>query len=208
MDPSSVIPANAGIQPENRHLGESHTLRLPGVRRGPEKSGEPRTCWLAVICKPRQESVAEENLVRQGFHVYLPRLRIRRRRRGQWIDSIEVLFPRYIFIRIDPLLQNLAPVRSTRGAAGLVRFGGQPAVVPDEVIDALLQCQDPASGLHQENRTALSSGDRIKLVDGPFAGMEAVFAEPDGEKRVIVLLELLGKTNKVRVDRDWVAKAA
>jgi hypothetical protein len=38
--------------------------------------------------------------------------------------------------------------------------------------------------------------------------MEAVFAEQDGEKRVIVLLELLGKTNKVRLLRDWVARAA
>jgi len=38
--------------------------------------------------------------------------------------------------------------------------------------------------------------------------MEAVFAEKDGEKRVIVLLELLGKTNQVRVARDWVARAA
>jgi transcriptional antiterminator RfaH len=62
--------------------------------------------------------------------------------------------------------------------------------------------------LHQENRILFCAGDRIKLVEGPFAGMEAVFAEQDGEKRVIVLLELLGKTNKVRVERDWVAKAA
>ena len=164
--------------------------------------------WYAVCCKPRQEAVAEENLVRQDFHVYLPRIRIRRHRRGQWIDAVEVLFPRYLFIRIDPLQRNMAPVRSTRGAVGLVRFGGQPAVVPDEVMDALLQCEDPASGLHQENRTPFSNGDRIKLVDGPFAGMEAVFAEQDGEQRVIVLLELMGKTNQVRVSRDWVARAA
>ena len=61
---------------------------------------------------------------------------------------------------------------------------------------------------NQENRIPLSAGDRVKLVDGPFAGMEAVFAEKDGEKRVIVLLELLGKTNQVRVARDWVARAA
>ena len=171
-------------------------------------SYEPRTCWYAVCCKPRQEAVAEANLVRQDFHVYLPRIRIRRRRRGQWIDAVEVLFPRYLFIRIDPLRCSTAPVRSTRGVAGLVRFGGQPAVVPDEVIDALLQCEDPTSGLHQDNRPRFRTGDRIKLVEGPFAGMEAVFAEQDGEKRVIVLLELLGKTNKVRVARDWVARAA
>lgn len=53
-----------------------------------------------------------------------------------------------------------------------------------------------------------ASRARIKLANRPFTGMEAVFAEQDGEKRVIVLLELLGKTSKVRVLRDWVARAA
>ena len=84
-------------------------------------------CWYAVCCKPRQESVAEDNLLRQGFHVYLPRIRIRQRRRKQWLDAVEVLFPRYVFIRIDPLRRSTAAVRSTRGVVGLVRFGGQPA---------------------------------------------------------------------------------
>jgi transcriptional antiterminator RfaH len=164
--------------------------------------------WYAVCCKPRQETVAEENLLRQGFHVYLPRIRIRQRRRGQWLDAVEVLFPRYIFIRIDPLRRTTAPVRSTRGVIGLVRFGGQPAVVPDSVMEALLQREDSASGLHQDKRPLFSAGEAVKFVDGPLAGMEGVFTEQDGEKRVIVLLELLGKANKVKVDRDWIAKAA
>lgn len=164
--------------------------------------------WYAVCCKPRQETVAEENLLRQGFQVYLPRIRIRQRRRGQWLDAVEVLFPRYIFIRIDPLRRTTAPVRSTRGVIGLVRFGGQPAVVPDAVMEALLQREDAASGLHQDNRPLFSAGEPIKLVDGPLTGMEGVFTQQDGDKRVIVLLELLGKANKVRVDRDWIAKAA
>ena len=30
----------------------------------------------------------------------------------------------------------------------------------------------------------------------------------NGDKRVIVLLELLGKANKVGVSRDWIARAA
>jgi transcriptional antiterminator RfaH len=164
--------------------------------------------WYAVCCKPRQETVAEENLLRQGFHVYLPRIRIRQRRRGQWLDAVEVLFPRYIFIRIDPLRRTTAPVRSTRGVIGLVRFGGQPAVVPDSVMEALLQREDAASGLHQDNRPLFSAGEAVKFVDGPLAGVEGVFTEQDGEKRVIVLLELLGKANKVSVSRDWIAKAA
>ena len=164
--------------------------------------------WYAVSCKPRQETIAEENLLRQGFHVYLPRIRIRQRRRGQWLDAIEVLFPRYIFIRLDPLQRSTAPVRSTRGVVGLVRFGGQPAVVPDGIMQALKQREDAASGMHEDKRPPFSAGEVVKIVDGPLAGMEGVFTQQDGEKRVIVLLELLGKANKVRVDRDWIAKAA
>ena len=164
--------------------------------------------WYAVCCKPRQEAVAEENLLRQGFQVYLPRIRMRQRRRGAWIDAVEVLFPRYIFIRIDPQRRSTASVRSTRGAVGMVRFGGQPAVVPDAVMDALRQREDAASGMHEDKRPLFNAGDAVKLVDGPLAGMEAVFTEQDGDKRVIVLLELLGKANKVTVSRDWIARAA
>lgn len=171
-----------------------------------ENAGVER--WYAVCCKPRQEAVAEENLQRQGFRVYLPRIRIRQRRRGQWIDAVEVLFPRYIFIRVDPLRRSTATVRSTRGVVGLVRFGGKPALVPDAVMEALLQREDAATGLHQDNRPLLSAGEPVKLVDGPLAGMEGIFTQHDGHKRVIVLLELLGKANRVTVSRDWVARAA
>ncbi len=165
-------------------------------------------CWYAVCCKPRREAVAEENLLRQGFHVYLPLIRIRQRRRGQWIDAVEVLFPLYIFIRLDPLRRSTATVRSTRGVVGLVRFGGQPAVVPDAVMEALLRREDAASGLHQDNRPLFSAGEASKLVGGPLTGMEGVFTQQDGDKRVIVLLELLGKANQVSVNRDWIARAA
>ena len=99
-------------------------------------------------------------------------------------------------------------MRSTRGVVGLVRFGGQPATVPDEVMDALLQREDASVGLHLDKRPLFSTGEAIKLVDGPLTGMEGVFAQKDGDKRVIVLLELMGKASRVTVSRDWIARAA
>ena len=164
--------------------------------------------WYAICCKPRQEAVAEENLLRQGYHAYLPRIRNTCRSRGQWIDKVEPLFPRYLFIRLDPNMRSTAPVRSTHGAAGLVRQGGLPAVVPEQVIEAIMQRADADSGLHQDNRPLFCVGEPIRLVEGPVAGMEGVFNEEDGEQRVIVLLELLGKANKMKVNRDWVVPAA
>lgn len=164
--------------------------------------------WYAVCCKPRQEAVAEENLLRQGYRTYLPRIRNSRRRRGQWVDVIEPLFPRYLFIRINPVLHSTAPVRSTRGAVGLVRFGGTPAVIPEQMIEAIRRRADANSGLHLSDHPLFCAGDAIRLAEGPLAGMEGVFIEENAEKRVIVLLELLGKANKIRVDRNWVVPLA
>lgn len=164
--------------------------------------------WYAVNCKPRQESVAEENLHRQGFHVYLPRIQTVRRARGRWVDGVEALFPRYLFIRVDPERRSLSPVRSTRGANGLVRFGGCAVMVPDEVIAALQRRQDPETGVVPNDRTLFAAGETIRVVDGPLAGMDGVFCEQDGDMRAILLLELLGKLHRTSVDRCWIAKAA
>jgi transcriptional antiterminator RfaH len=104
--------------------------------------------------------------------------------------------------------RSTATVRSTRGVVGLVRFGGQPAVVPDAVMAALRQREDAASGLHEDKRPLFKAGEAVKLVEGPLAGMEGIFTEQDGDKRVILLLDLLGKVNKVTVSRDWITRAA
>ena len=164
--------------------------------------------WLAVHCKPRQEMIAQENLLRQGYAVYLPRVQNSRRLRGQWIDVVVALFPRYLFIQIDPAISSIAPVRSTRGVVGLVNFGGQPTVIADAIIEGIRQRENAATGLHQQHRPIFNAGEYVKLVDGPLAGLDAVFAEEDGCARVNVLLELLGKTHKMNVKRDWVAQAA
>lgn len=163
--------------------------------------------WFAVCCKPREELVAQENLLRQGFHVYLPRMQGKRRRRGKWMDAVEALFPRYIFIRVDMQKSSTASVRSTRGVVGLVRFGSTLAVIADYVMDALFQREVNDLSLHQDDMPQFCTGRPVMLVDGPLAGMEGVFAEEDGEKRVNVLLDLLGKSNKMSVDRDWVVVA-
>lgn len=164
--------------------------------------------WYAVSCKPRQEAVAEENLLRQGYQVYLPRISVRKRQRGHWRTTIEALFPRYAFVRLNLMQQNSMPIRSTRGAVGLVRFGGEAAVVPDHIVMALQAREEGASGLHSPELQRFERGEPIRMVEGPLTGIEGVFSEPDGDLRVIVMLELLGKANSIKVSRDWIARAA
>jgi transcriptional antiterminator RfaH len=165
------------------------------------------TQWYAVFCKPRGEETAETNLENQGYIVYLPRLLNRIWRAGKRVQRIEPLFPRYLFLKRRDAAQSLAPVRSTLGVTGLVRFGGQPAVVSGELIEALRAREEPASGTHVR-RALFQPGAPVKFAAGPFAGLEAIFGKETGAERVTVLLEMLGKTNRLQVDRDWLVPAA
>lgn len=162
--------------------------------------------WHAVFCKPRGEETAEANLEKQGYVVYLPRLLNRFWRAGKRVQRIEPLFPRYLFLRQPDEGQSLAPVRSTLGVTGLVRFGGQPAVVSEELIEALRAREEPANGT-RVHRVIFRPGVPVRFAEGPFAGLDAIFDKEAGADRVMVLLEMLGKTNRLQVDRGWIVPA-
>ncbi len=161
--------------------------------------------WYAIHTKPRQEALAAENLRRQAFEIFLPRIKQRRRHRRQWQEKVEPLFPRYLFIRLDLGNDNIAPIRSTYGVSKLVSFAGQPATVPDPLIDALTQASDSDTGLLHPEKDPFEAGATVTIMDGPLHGLEAIFKVHDGEQRSIILLELLGKTQQISIDRDHLA---
>ncbi len=165
------------------------------------------SAWYAVMCKPRQEALAEANLVNQGYKVFLPRLATQTRRAGKWLATIEPLFPRYLFVSPKDDRQSLAPVRSTLGVASLVKFGSQPASVPSEVVESLRARHDEATGTCA-SKSLFAPDTPVTFQSGPFAGLEGVFAAESADARVFVLLEFLGKVNKVKVSRDWLVPAA
>lgn len=152
--------------------------------------------WYLVHAKPRQESVARENLDRQNYQVYLPLARLYRKRGGRRVLVIEPLFPRYLFINLNTETDNWAPIRSTVGVSSLVRFGLKPAVVPDDLV-AYLQSRDDASGVQDLPPPDLRLGQRVRFREGPMMGYEGIFVARTGNERVVVLMQLLGKPKRV-----------
>ena len=164
--------------------------------------------WSVVFSKPRQEAIAKYNLERQGFMVYLPMLRRSKRLRGRWVDAVEPLFPRYLFVALEFGVQDLSPIRSTLGVIDLVRFGLEPATVPQGVVESLMAAEDPAAACHLGRSEPFRKGDRVTIAAGPFAGVEAIFEESTGKGRVSLLLDLLGQANRVQVDKNLVLSAS
>jgi len=157
--------------------------------------------WFAVQTKPRAEAIARAHLERQGYHCLFPRIRRIRPGPDGLVDRIEALFPRYLFIEVDTAVVSLAPVRSTRGACGIVRFGSRPAPVPEAVITNIRSRED-AQGLVQLRPPELTPGARVRVSDGPFAGLVAVFESFCGSERVRLLLDAMGVASRVVVPRD------
>jgi transcriptional antiterminator RfaH len=161
-----------------------------------------------VYTKPRQERIALENLERQAFRCFLPMAVNPYQRRSERGRRVEPLFPRYLFLNAVPDQQSLGPVRSTRGVATLVRFGSKLARLPETVIEMINHRRDPATGLVELDPVPVEPGDRVKVFDGPLAGLEGLFKERKGEKRALLLASLLGTESVVEVDALLLQKLA
>lgn len=146
--------------------------------------------WYLVQCKPKQDERAEENLVRQGYECSRPLCSRERLLRGKRQLVQESLFPGYLFIHM-PLGANWAPLRSSRGVARVVAFGGQPLPVSQQLVEQL-----QARAL-----TAVVSpfkpGDKVTVKEEGFSGLDSIFMCMDGEERVILLINLMNRQQQI-----------
>jgi len=162
--------------------------------------------WFLFTCKPREDDRAELNLKNQGYTCYRPMIQVQKKRKGKQIIVEESLFPRYIFVQLADGIGNWRSLLSTRGIAGVVRFGEQPTVIPQAMIDEikanethLNQSDTPLQGLR--------IGDKIRITSGPFEFLEAIYQQNKGEDRVLVLLNILQQPQLIELASSQIDKA-
>jgi transcriptional antiterminator RfaH len=161
--------------------------------------------WYAVYTHPRGETIAVENLLRQGFEVFCPRY-LKRRNHARKIETVPApLFPRYIFITFDAADAAWRVVRSTRGVVDLVRNRQDPAPVPKTIIEEIRKREDENGFVTLARHVKLGRGDKIRIETGPFASYEAIFEAMRDNERVVALLSLLGRQVVVNVPVDSVS---
>jgi transcriptional antiterminator RfaH len=161
--------------------------------------------WYLIYTKPRQEKSALQNLEQQGYQCYLPLLPKEKLRQGAVALTDEPLFPRYLFINLaqDFMAKSWSPIRSTKGVSRLVRFGAEPARIDDALVDLLRAHEASAIG---EPQRLYQVGERVQLTAGPFAGIEGIYQMADGDRRVMVLIELMSKKVAVPVEMGALRK--
>lgn len=155
--------------------------------------------WYLVFSKPRQEKVAAQHLCRQGFEVYLP-LYKKLKRTAQGVQSVfEPMFPRYLFTKPGQTSQSTSSIRSTRGVSTLVKFGLEPAVVPDALIESIQCIESERNEADLQEISKLQVGQRVRLEHVALSDMEGL-VQTVSSKRVQVLLEILGRPVQVQLE--------
>lgn len=160
----------------------------------PAEFCQPR--WYAAYTSANHEKRVAEQLEARTVEHFLPSYSSVRRWKDRRVTLQLPLFPGYVFVRME--LRNRLQVLQLPGVARLVGFGGMPTPLPQEEIDALRA--GLAGGLRAEPHPYLNVGRRVRVKQGPLAGLEGILLRWKGNWRVVLSIDLIQRSVAVDVD--------
>jgi transcription antitermination factor NusG len=162
-------------------------------------SSEARFPWFAVRVKPRWEKEVARNLIRLGCSALLP-LYIRETQWSDRIKKVELpLFPGYLFASFDPRRPLL--VKATPGVLSIVSSGRELVPLAQSEVEAIQVLMH--AGLPREPWEYPESGDVVRMISGPLAGVRGVVCSEGGVDRLVLSISLFRRAVAVRVERKW-----
>lgn len=182
----------------NNMVQQNHTLSGPR----PLECGSHSELWYCWKSHPREQFTALRELSAQGFKPYLPLYVVRREKDR---DIIRPLFGSYGFVTFD-MTARWQTIFSTRGIAHFfTKTSGQPNPVPTQIIQALQARGRPGDGVIDENYHGPAfpdiAGQNVRITSGPFADLRGL-CRWSNQKRVSVLLEVMGRTVETQFQRN------
>lgn len=160
--------------------------------------------WYALHTKSRFENVVHEGLIKKSVDVFLPKIRVRSKRRDRKLMIHVPLFPGYVFVKTDLDPNEHIEILKTTGAVRLIGNRDGPVSIADTTIESLKIMVATEQPIATGSR--FKKGDRVVVVEGPFAGVIGTFVRYRGQGRVVVHIEALGQYAAVDVSADDVEK--
>jgi transcriptional antiterminator RfaH len=154
--------------------------------------------WYVLQSKPQKEKILYEQLRLREIEAYYPSIRVKPvNPRARKFKSF---FPGYLFVRVDLEHISISSLQWVPGAVGLVNFGGEPASIAENVLQAIRLKIEKSVADDSYFFSGLKPGDTVSISEGPFAGYKAIFdARLSGNQRVQVLLDVL-RDQQLRVE--------
>jgi transcription antitermination factor NusG len=153
--------------------------------------------WYAIQTRSRHEKMVACQLQNQSVVTFLPLVSQLRR----WSDRQKLvefpLFPGYAFVRVvcDP--EERLRVLQTEGVVGFVGNHGQGTPIPKKQIDDIQAVLD--SKLPFASYPYLKVGQRVRVRGGSLDGTEGILVKQDGERTLMVSVDLIQRSLCVRL---------
>jgi len=148
-----------------------------------------------------------DQLAAKGVQAFLPKIEAWSRRGGERHHIPDPMFLLYLFLRHAMELNSYIEVLKTRELVRVLGDGrDRLAVVPDPEIEAIqkvVQAQLPALPYPY-----LREGQRVRITQGPLAGVEGILVHTKPNKGLLVLsIELFQRSVAVEVDCTFAVAA-
>ena len=156
--------------------------------------------WYVLHTKSRFENVVNDGLINKSMEAFLPKVKVRSKRRDRKAMITVPLFPGYLFVKTDLSPHNHLEIVKTTGAVRLIGTKNGPVPVSQTAIESLKIIVEGNNQVSTGYR--LKNGDRVIVVSGPFAGVSGIFVRYRGQERVVVNIEALGQYASVEVHKE------
>ena len=168
-----------------------------------EVASDGSIAWYAIWTRSHCERLVAQQLLAKGFQAFLPEMTIRSRGEGTPIVQ-RPMFPGYLFLRHSMEKQSYIEILKARGVVRILE-GGWTRLTPiaDQEMAAIERVIE--SGVVVSSHPYFHQGDRVRVVDGPLAGLEGLFVRDKKNRgRLVVSVKLLQTSVAVEVDWDFV----
>ena len=151
--------------------------------------------WYAVQTRPHHEKRVEERINLKSLPTFLPVHRCRHRWKNGVNADLELpLFPGYLFAHVSDY--DRLSVMQVPGVLGLAISSSHPTSIPVEEIEVLRTAVDRLGAMPHPY---LKTGERVRIVAGPLAGMDGILTRRKQELRVVITIDLIMRSLVVEV---------
>jgi len=150
---------------------------------------------VARNLKQRIESLGMEDKI---FNVIVPTEKKIKVKGGKRVEEEEKIYPGYVLVEMIVTDDSWYVVRNTPRVTGFVGAGVSPVPLDQKEVDSLFSRMQKST---TEHAIDLSTGDLVKIADGPFKDFEGKVAEVDTQRgKIKVLVSMFGRETPVELD--------
>ncbi len=169
--------------------------------------------WYVVHVKtgyePRVKTALEQRAKSLGvedriFDIVIPMRETVNVKKGKKVKTNEKVFPGYVLIRMVLDDDSWLVVRTTEGVTGFVGAGLKPTPITDKEVQAIMRF---VSQEQPKFKTKFSTGEAVRIIEGPFADFLGSIEAIDEEKgKVRVLVSIFDRETPVELDFMQIVK--